>query len=85
MRILYTFLGIILFFLLLGFVFKNAEPVSLHYYLGYYWQAPLSLMLFITLIVGIVIGLLALIPSFVRQKKQIQVLKNEIVAIKKNQ
>ena len=48
MRYLYIVLGLVVFILLLGFVMKNVEPVELHYYLGYVWRAPLSLMILAT-------------------------------------
>ena len=34
-----------LFILLLGFAVKNSDVVTLTYYLGYQWQAPLVLII----------------------------------------
>ena len=84
MRFIYTTFGILFFILLLGFALKNVEPVVLHYYLGYAWQAPLSLMLLITFFFGIVIGLIACVPSLIRQRRELLALKRELKTLKTN-
>jgi putative membrane protein len=54
---------------LIGFSFAilNAQSVSVDYYIGTR-QIPLSLLLVGTLIVGIFIGMLLLLPSILRLK-----------------
>ncbi|HSH72490.1 MAG TPA: LapA family protein [Methylophilaceae bacterium] len=61
---------------------KNVEPVALHYYLGYAWQAPLSLMLLITFFFGIVVGVVACLPSVIRQRRDLLALKRELKTLK---
>lgn len=61
----------------MGFALKNAYPVTLFYYLGLSWQAPLSLILFITLLIGIVAGLIAIVPTLVRQRRELNKLRKE--------
>ena len=82
MRFIYFILSTVLFILLLGFSLKNTEPVVLHYYLGVAWQAPLSLMILIVLILGITAGIVALLPIFIKQRRDIVALKREIQALK---
>lgn len=77
MRIIYKILGVALFILLLGFALKNAYPVTLFYYLGLTWQAPLSLVLFITLLTGIIAGLIAIMPTLVKQRRELNKLRKE--------
>lgn len=77
MRIIYKILGITLFVLLMGFALKNAYPVTLFYYLGLSWQAPLSLILFITLLIGIVAGLIAIAPTLIQQRRELNKLRKE--------
>ena len=48
MRYLMWFLRIALFLVLLGFTVKNAETVTVHYYFGYEWQAPLILIILLS-------------------------------------
>ncbi|HEY7987115.1 MAG TPA: LapA family protein [Methylophilaceae bacterium] len=57
---------------------KNSESVTLHYYLGMEWTAPLVIMLLVTLGVGITLGLLACLGLIVRQRRQIGALKREL-------
>jgi lipopolysaccharide assembly protein A len=82
MRFIYFILSTALFILLLGFGLKNTEPVVLHYYLGIAWQAPLSLMILIILILGITAGIVALLPIFIKQRRDIVALNREIQALK---
>ena len=77
MRIIYKILGVALFILLLGFALKNAYPVTLFYYLGLTWQAPLSLVLFITLLTGIITVLIAIMPTLVKQRRELNKLRKE--------
>ncbi|WP_045750876.1 LapA family protein [Candidatus Methylopumilus turicensis] len=80
MRILYKILSLALFILLMGFAVKNAYPVTLLYYLGISWQAPLSLILFIALLTGIVAGLIAITPTLIKQRRELNSLRKQITA-----
>jgi putative membrane protein len=55
MRYLMWFLRIALFLVLLGFTVKNAETVTVHYYFGYQWQAPLILIILLFFDLGLAI------------------------------
>ena len=77
MRIIYKILGVTLFVLLMGFALKNAYPVTLFYYLGLSWQAPLSLILFITLLTGIAAGLIAIMPTLIKQRRELNKLRKQ--------
>ena len=85
MRFIYILLGISLFILLLGLALKNTSLVVLHYYLGYAWQAPLSLMLLITLLLGIIIGLVVCLPWVIKQRRELLAVKREIKTLKPNE
>ncbi len=78
MRYLSWLLRLVLFVLLLGFAVRNSEVVTLHYYLGYQWQAPLVLLLFVFFFAGVVIGAAANLRVVFRQKREIMALKKEI-------
>ena len=47
MRILFLLVKIALFLLLLGFALKNLEAVTLRYFLGFEWRAPLVMVLLV--------------------------------------
>ena len=79
MRFVYTTLGTLTFILLTGFAVKNAYPVTLFYYLGASWQVPFSLILFIVFLSGIVASLIAIMPTFIKLRRELNRLRNENV------
>ena len=78
MKYIYTTLGLLLFILLLGFALKNSQAVELHYYLGFAWRAPLSLLLLITFSVGVIAGIMACLASWIRQRRELLALQREL-------
>jgi uncharacterized integral membrane protein len=72
-----------LFLILLGFAVKNDEPVAVRYFFGYEWHASLVLVLLVFFAAGAAIGMLAVLPNWLRQRKEISSLKNEMQASKK--
>ena len=71
MRYLMWFLRILLFLLLLGFTVRNIETVTLHYYFGYEWNAPLVLIILLCFALGVVIGVGSCLGKIFRQKREI--------------
>ncbi len=78
MRYLSLISGIILFLLALGFALKNSNTVTLHYFLGYQWQAPLVLILVTAFCLGAASGIAATLGLIFRQRREIQKLRREI-------
>lgn len=78
MRYLNAILGFIFFLLVLGFALKNADPITLRYYLGIAWQAPLSLALLAVFFTGVVAGLAACFSLLVTQRRRISGLQHEL-------
>ncbi len=68
----------VLFLLLLGLAIKNSDPVTLRYYLGLEWQAPMALVLFVFFVAGALMGLLAMLAPWVRQRSEIRRLRAEL-------
>jgi uncharacterized integral membrane protein len=66
-----------LFVVLLVFAIGNSGLVNIKF-LTYERTAPLVLVLFLFLIIGVVVGLLALTGPLFRQRRQIQQLKRDI-------
>ena len=85
MRYILAFLGFVLFLVTLGFALKNADPITLHYYLGFAWQAPLSLTLLIAFSAGVVAGLIACFSLLITQRRNIVELQRELNTLKNNQ
>ncbi len=68
----------VLFVILLGLAIKNSGDVELRFFFDAHWQAPLSLALLIALVSGVVLGLLALLPQLVRQRRRIAGLQRQL-------
>jgi len=82
MRFFYTLFGFFIFLLALSFGLKNLQPVTLHYYLGIAWNAPLILVLVATFASGVVAGLLACLSLYVKHRKQLLVMKKEVETLR---
>jgi putative membrane protein len=80
MRYLGWFLKLALFGFVLVLLIKNSDPVTVRFYLGGEWQAPLFLVLAVTFIAGVLLGVLALIFQVLRQRREISVLKSALRA-----
>ncbi len=74
MKNLTHYLGLVtkllVFLLVLGFALKNSHSVVFHSYLGYIWQAPLIVMLGLAFIMGALTGVLALLPTLFRLRRE---------------
>lgn len=71
MRYLSWILGIMLFLLALGFAIKNSDSVTLNYYLGYQWQAPLVLVVLAAFCIGAISGIAASLGLIYKQRREI--------------
>ena len=81
MRYLGWFLKLALFGLVVVFLAKNTDAVTLRYYLGGEWQAPLFLVLSIAFLGGLVLGVVAGVAQLIRQRREIAALKRELGAL----
>jgi putative membrane protein len=84
MKVLLAILLVIVCLLLFGFAIKNVEPVELHYYLGFRWQAPLSLMLLTSLLAGVIIGMLICLKPIISQRRRLLSLEHELKTLDTN-
>jgi lipopolysaccharide assembly protein A len=66
---------------LVWFAVKNAQPVTLHGLPEQTWQAPLVFVLLVVFIGGVVIGLLAWLPTVVRQRRELGRLRKASVVL----
>jgi len=77
MRIVTWVLWLSVFLLLLAFAAKNLEPVSLHFYLDRSWQAPLVVVLLAFFAAGAAFGMVAMLGTLLRQRREISRLRRE--------
>jgi uncharacterized integral membrane protein len=68
----------LLFLLILLFALKNAEPMTLRFYFGRSWDAPVALVLFVALAIGAALGLIAALQRIFAQRREILELKREL-------
>jgi putative membrane protein len=77
-RIVTWAIRLIVLVLLIAFAAKNVEPVTLRFYFDLALQAPLVLLLFVFFAVGALFGVLALVGTLLRQRREIGLLKRRI-------
>jgi len=77
MRIVTRTVWLLLFLLLLAFAAKNTEPVALRFYFDLVWQAPLVLLVFAFFTAGALLGVLAVLGTLLRQRREILRLRRE--------
>jgi lipopolysaccharide assembly protein A len=77
MRYLIWLLRITLFLILLGFAVKNSGTVTVHYYFGAEWHAPLVFVMLVCIVAGVALGVLGVIGQVFRQRREIAELKRE--------
>jgi putative membrane protein len=74
MKNLTRYLGLaaklLVFLLVLGFALKNSHTAIFYSYLGYVWQAPLIVMLALAFVLGALTGVLALLPTLFRLRRE---------------
>lgn len=78
MRYLIWSLRTVLFLLLLGFAVKNDQAVVLRYFFGFEWHTSLVVVLLCFFIVGIAVGLLAMLGSLLRQRRELAEVRREL-------
>jgi len=71
MRVITWAIRIALFVVLLAFAAKNTEPVTLRFYFDLAWQAPLVALLLAFFAAGAVLGLIAMIGTYLSQRREI--------------
>jgi len=76
-------IGLLSALILVIFAFRNSVPVELDFIFGNPVQGSLSLILLITVIIGIFVGLLLSFPTIKKLKSSISDNKSEITTLKK--
>lgn len=71
MRYLTWLLKAAVFFTLFAFALNNQSSIQVRLFFGAYWQAPLVLVLLATLAIGAALGMLVMVPVWLRAKRQL--------------
>jgi uncharacterized integral membrane protein len=78
MRYLGWAVKILIFVVVLGFALRNSQPVMVHYFLDYVWEAPLVVLLLAAFVLGAFLGLLALLPTLFRLRRERSKLRRDL-------
>ena len=65
------FIRLCIVLILVWFAVKNSQDVTIKGLPGQVWEAPLVFILLAVFIAGVVIGLLAWVPTVVRQRREL--------------
>jgi uncharacterized integral membrane protein len=77
MRIVTWTIRLLVFLFLVALAAKNADPVTLRFYFDLAMQAPLIVMLFGFFVAGAVFGVIAVLGTLLRQRRELQKLRRE--------
>ena len=78
MRIVTWAIRLVVFLLLVAFGAKNVEPVTLRFYFDQVLQMPLIVALFGFFALGALFGVLSLLGTVLRQRREISSLRRKI-------
>ncbi|MGE4239696.1 LapA family protein [Ramlibacter sp.] len=59
-----------IFFALFAFALNNQHEVTLHFFFGTGWSAPLVLVVLAAFAIGLAVGALGMVPRWLRQRRQ---------------
>lgn len=68
-RLLQWILKAAIFLILLAFALNNKEEVAVHFFWGLAWQAPMVLVLLCVFTLGVVVGVIGMVPRWWRQRR----------------
>jgi uncharacterized integral membrane protein len=75
MRLVTWAIRLVLLALLVAFAAKNVDPVTLRFYFDWSLRAPLIVLLFCAFAAGALFGILAMLATVLRQRRDISALK----------
>ena len=68
MKYLAWLLKAAIFFTLFAFALNNQQDVTVHFFFGTHWRAPMVLVVLAAFAIGLVIGTLGMVPRWLRQR-----------------
>lgn len=84
MKILFRIIAAILFVVFFGFALKNTQEAALQFFLGYEIRGPLVLLLLGFFTFGAALGVLAMMPTVLRYRRDLSKQKKTIVVMQKD-
>jgi lipopolysaccharide assembly protein A len=81
MKILFRIVAAILFIVFFGFALKNTQEVALRFFFDYEIRGPLVLLLLSFFAAGAALGILAMIPTLFRHRRDLARQKKTIATM----
>ncbi len=72
MKYLMWLLKAAIFFTLFAFALNNQQEATVHFFFGTQWRAPLVLVVLTAFALGLVVGVLGMVPRWWRQRTAAQ-------------
>lgn len=69
LRLLQWILKAAVFFTLFAFALNNQQDTRVHFFFGTFWQAPTVLVVLTSFALGVVVGVLGMVPRWWRQRQ----------------
>jgi lipopolysaccharide assembly protein A len=82
MRYLQWILAPLVFLFFVTLAVKNTDPVAVRYFLGHEWRAPLIAVVLLFFLIGVILGVLAMLGRSVRQRREIVLLRRELESLR---
>jgi uncharacterized integral membrane protein len=70
MRALVWLLRAFVFFTLFAFALNNQQPVTVRWFFGAEWQAPMVIVVLVAFAAGSALGVLAMVPAWWRHRRE---------------
>ncbi|HEY8607413.1 MAG TPA: LapA family protein [Noviherbaspirillum sp.] len=84
MKIVLRIAAIILFILFFGFALKNTQVVALRYFFDYEMRGPLVLLLLGFFCGGAALGILAMLPTLLRHRRELARQQKQIAGLERD-
>lgn len=84
MKLISKILAAIIMIVIFGFAIENMQEVVLHFFFSYEIRWPLALVLFGVFLLGAVLGVIAMTPSFFRHSRALSKHRKTIAAMQKD-
>jgi lipopolysaccharide assembly protein A len=81
MKILFRIVAVILFIVFFGFALKNTQEVALRFFFDYELRGPLVMLLLAFFTGGAALGILAMLPTVFRHRRELNRHKKTIVTM----
>ncbi len=78
MWLLQLILKAAIFFTLFAFALNNQHEAMVHFFFGTVWQAPMVLVVLLAFVLGVVVGVVGMVPSWWRQRRVAQKALQEV-------